>query len=117
MSHPPDDVHPVQLLVLSRLLVAGQKGAKRDQIQKDLEPLLGHRWSGGELTERLDATLEELVSAGLLDRTERGKGKAKNSYFVLIDSGRDRTLRALGLEVLPAKTKWDQVISKYLAAR
>src|SRR5215211_2513302 len=98
MSHPTDDLLPVQLLVLSRLLVAGLKGAKRDQIQKDLEPLLGHRWSGGELTERLDATLEELASAGLLDRTERGKGKTKAQFFVLNDSGLDRTLGALDLE-------------------
>lgn len=113
----PDDLPPVQLLALSRLLVAGQKGAKRDPIQKDLEPLLGHRWSGGELTERLDAILEEMVSAGLLVRTEQGKGKKKAPHFALTDSGRARTLGALGLGTLPSKTNWAQMLSKYLAAR
>jgi hypothetical protein len=116
MTNPPDDLHPVQLLALSRLLVAGAKGAKRDLIQKDLEPLLGHRWSGGELAERLDATLEELASAGLLDRVEQGKGKKKTQLFALTESGRARTLGALGLETLPPKTNWGQVLSKYLAA-
>src|SRR3954471_9359425 len=112
MPQPPDDLQPLQLLALSRLLVAGQKGAERDKIQKDLEPLLSHRWSGGELTERLESTLEELASAGLLDRIERakGKGKAKPPLFVLNDTGRESTLGALGLEALPPRTTWKQML-------
>jgi hypothetical protein len=117
MPNPPDELGPLQLLVLSRLLVAGEKGAGRDQVVKDLRPLLEHRWSGGELTERLDEALEALVSAGLMHRTERGQGKRKTRLFLLNDSGRNATLEALGLAALPPKTTWGQVVSRYLAAR
>lgn len=116
MSDTPDDLPPFQLLVLSRLLVGGEKGAKLAQLQKDLEPLVGHRWSGGDLTGRLAPNLEELASAGLLDRTWQGKGKKKAEVFVLTGPGRGRTLGALGLEALPPKTTWRQLVSKYLPA-
>ena len=116
MPSPPEDLSPFRLLVLSHLLIGGEKGTRREKIQKDLEPLVGNRWSGGELTGHLDDTLEDLAAAGRIDRIEQGKGKKKTEVFVLTESGRERTLGALGLEGLPPKITWPQMISKYLAA-
>ena len=62
MRHSP----PSRSLVLTRLLPVGEKGETKAKIQKDLEPLLGHRWSGSVLTEVLDRTLIKLVSKGLV---------------------------------------------------
>ena len=64
-----NDIAPlsaVEVLVLTRLLPVGEKGETKAKIQKDLEPLLGHRWSGSVLTDVLDRTLIKLVSKGLV---------------------------------------------------
>jgi hypothetical protein len=108
----PDDLPPVLLLVLSRLLPTGDKGATPAQIRTALEPLFQGRWSGGALADLIGRTLDELATAGLLARTRKGK----TDRSILTDAGRGRALRALGLEALPPKTTWAQVLSKYLAA-
>ena len=64
-----------RVLVLTRLLPAGEKGAKTVKIKKDLEPLLGHRWSGGVLTDVLERTLIKLVSLVSLGRLATGQGE------------------------------------------
>ena len=56
----------VEVLVLTRLLPVGEKGETKAKMQKDLEPLLGHRWSGSVLTNVLERTLIKLVSKGLV---------------------------------------------------
>ncbi len=64
-----NDIAPlsaVEVLVLTRLLPVGEKGETKAKMQKDLEPLLGHRWSGSVLTNVLDRTLIKLVSKGLV---------------------------------------------------
>ena len=63
----PDPVDmKIGALVLTRLLAAGEKGELGSKVRKDLEPLLAHRWAGAALAERVDRTLDELESAGLV---------------------------------------------------
>ena len=45
MTEEPN-LSPLDLLVLTRLLPVGEKGDKPEKIEKDLGPLLEHRWSG-----------------------------------------------------------------------
>jgi hypothetical protein len=104
---------PVGQLLLARLLVAGDKGATGAEIRKALEPLVGHRWAGAALTERLGQELSDLGSAGLVSLTRKGK----TERGALTTEGRRRALEVLGLEHLPPKTTWDKVKKTYLAAR
>ncbi len=107
------EVSAVDQLVLARLLVGGEKGATFSQIQKDLTPLLEHRWAGGALTERLDQTLDRLEAAGLVSRVRKGK----TNRGTLTTEGRRESLQSLGLGQLPPKTTWSQLKKKYLPAR
>ena len=68
----PAALTPLDLLILTRLLPAGEKGETAARIQKDLEPLLRHRWAGSVLTSQIERTLVRLASLGLVERTERG---------------------------------------------
>ncbi|WP_406693977.1 hypothetical protein V5E97_23330 [Singulisphaera sp. Ch08] len=104
---------PVGQLLLARLLVAGDKGATGAEIKKALEPLVGHRWAGAALTERLGQTLADLESAGLVSLTRKGK----TERGVLTTDGRRQALEVIGLDQLPPKTTWDKVKKTYLAAR
>ena len=70
---------PRRVLVLTRLFPVGEKGETKAKIQKDLEPLLGHRWSGGVLTEVLDRTLIKLASKGLV--AETGPPRARRPHL------------------------------------
>ncbi len=67
MTEEPD-LSPLDLLVLARLLPVGEKGDKPEKIQKDLEPLLEHRWSGSVLTAVVDRALVKLTAQGLVTR-------------------------------------------------
>lgn len=104
---------PVDQLLLARLLVAGDKGATGSEIKKALEPLLGHRWAGAALNERLRQSLSDLESAGLATLVRKGK----TERGALTAEGRQRALEAIGLDHLPPKTTWDKVKKTYLAAR
>jgi hypothetical protein len=108
----PNQVTPLDQLLLARLLVAPEKGATAAEIKKALEPLVGHRWSGAELVAQLDQALAELDSAGLISRTRKGK----TTRGALTPEGRERTLEMLGLEHLPPKTTWGKLTKTYLVA-
>jgi len=103
-------------LVLARLLTAGANGDTAVKIKKDLEPLLAHRWEGAALTERIDQTLTELESSGLVALV-RGKSKKAASRVVLSTDGRQWGLDFLGVSELKPKTTWASLKKTYLPAR
>jgi len=103
-------------LVLSRLLAAGDKGDTTARIKKDLEPLLVHRWEGAALTERIDRTLAELESSGLVALV-RGKSKKAVPKVMLTAAGRQQGLDFLGVAQLKPKTTWGSLKKTYLPAR
>jgi hypothetical protein len=107
---------PAGVLLLARLLAAGDKGETRDKVRKELEPLLGHRWSGGALTELIDRTVFDLVTAGLVVCVTTGKGKKATERLVLTDEGRRRGLSLLKVDQLPPKTTWATLKKVYLPA-
>jgi hypothetical protein len=100
-------------IVLARLLVAGEKGASGSDLRKALEPLVGHRWAGSALSERITVTLDELVSAGFVRRALLVR---KTERVYLTDQGQTVVLDSLGLAQLPSKTTWDKLKKTYLAA-
>ena len=65
-TNTPMNLSAIEFLVLTRLLVVGEKGEAGSKIKKDLEPLLAHRWVGAALTERIDQSLAALESTGLV---------------------------------------------------
>ncbi len=95
---------PVELLVLARLLASGEKGATEKILNKDLKPLV---------EDRLDRALEDLESAGAIDRAKDKKGKPTTT-LALTEEGRRVALEALGLENLPPKTTWAKLKSYVL---
>src|SRR5262245_58573120 len=109
----PSEMALVERLVLARLLVAGEKGATASDLKKAFEPLLGHRWPGAALAQRLARALAELESAGLAHRTRKGK----TERGTMTPEGRRRALEFLGIDHLPPKTNWGQITKSYLAAR
>ena len=78
-DHP--EIAPIESLVLVRLLPAGEKGETRAKVEKDLAPLLSHRWTGTALTAVLDRAVIKLASLGLVAAkagpAAQGKGKKK----------------------------------------
>jgi hypothetical protein len=100
-------------LVLARLLAGGDKGVTRAQLKKDLDPLVRHRWEGAAWDERLDQTLEQLESAGLVGRSTKGKA----AWFAATPSGRQHGLHFLGVDGLPPKVTWAALKKTYLLAR
>ena len=97
---------PVKILGLARLLVAGDKGEIRTKLGADLKPLVEGR---------LDGALEDLESAGAIDRIKDKKGKP-TAKLVLTAEGRRAALEALGMELLPPKTTWAKLKSTHLVA-
>ncbi len=95
---------PLELLVLTRLLPAGEKGEKPGKIRKDLEPLVEHRWSGNVLTAVLDRTLIKLTSRALVVRPP-AKTKKSVPPVLLTPEGRQTVLASLNVSELPAKPK------------
>ena len=107
----PSLLSAVDLLVLTRLLPAGEKGETKKKIQKDLEPLLAHRWSGSVLTDVLDRTLIKLASKGLVTAPaapapSKGRKKAAEPKYTLTPEGHRQGLEQLGSISLGPKTTW-----------
>ena len=109
----PSAIDLVDQLVLARLLVAGEKGATISELKKALDPLLGHRFAGAALAERLAQALASLESAGLVHRTRKGKTERGTRT----PEGERHALEFLGLDHLPPGLKWDPIKKAYLAAR
>jgi hypothetical protein len=106
----PSSLSPIESLVLARLLLAGEKGAKIGDLKKDLEPLLGHRWSGGELTAVLERTVIKLVSLALA-AYQPVKSKRAAPAVALTEKGCRTALDFLRIDQLPTKSKltWDKL--------
>jgi hypothetical protein len=100
----PSSLSPIEALALARLLLAGEKGAKVSDLKKDLDPLLGHRWSGGELAAVLERVLIKLVSLALAAH-QPAKRKNAPSAVALTADGRRTALAFLRVEQLPTKPK------------
>jgi hypothetical protein len=95
---------PIEALILVRLLPAGESGVKTTDLRKDLEPLLGHRWSGNSLTEVVDRNILNLVSRQLaLNRA--AKSKKARPAIGLTAEGRQAALGFLMIDQLPSKPK------------
>jgi hypothetical protein len=109
----PSAVDQVDRIVLARLLLAGEKGATTSELKKSLEPLLGHRFASGALTERLTEALGRLESAGLAQQIRKGK----TERGIATPEGTRHALEFLGLDHLPPKATWAQIMKSYLAAR
>jgi hypothetical protein len=103
----------VDQIVLAALLAAGEKGTTTGQLKKTLEPLFGHRFGGGAMAERLGQALTTLSTAGLAERTCKGK----TERGTVTATGRQRALEFLGLDHLPPRTTWGQIVKSHLAAR
>jgi hypothetical protein len=105
----------ISSLVLARLLVAGDKDQSTSQIKKDLEPLLAHRLADGILSERIDRTLAELESIGLVALVCPKGRKAAIKVRLTVD-GRQRGLEFLGVTQLKPKTSWASIKKTHLPA-
>ena len=91
----------------------GEKGELSSKIRKDLEPLLSHRWAEAELTERIDQTLRDLESIGLIARLPP-KSKTAAPKVVPTTEGRRQALEFLGVAQLKPKTTWAVIKKTYL---
>jgi len=101
-----DSLPPLADLVLAWLLVRKRERASRAELAQGLRALL----AGTTATSAsLDAAVDALVAAGLLD----GSGRA----LQLTDGGRDAALRFLGLARRPARLDWRAVQTKVLPYR
>ncbi len=105
----------VSSLVLTRMLIVGAKGESSSKIKKDLEPLMAHRWSGQELIERIDQTLHDLESIGLVAHMPVKSKKAVPKYLPTSE-GRRFALEFLGIAQLKPKTTWGSIKKTYLPA-
>jgi hypothetical protein len=97
-------IPPAHVVLLSRLLAGGEKGATAAQLRKDVAPLLGPA---------LEPAVAELSASGLVFRELRGKA----GRVTLTDAGRARALETLGLDSLPPKTTWAKLKANHLAAQ
>lgn len=113
MSTEQTDITPTAQAILARILVAREKGATGTDLKRALEPLLGHRWPGAQLTDRIGEVLAELERAGLVTRVRKGK----TERATLTPDGQSRSLAILGLNELPPKITWDKIKKTCLAAR
>jgi hypothetical protein len=109
----PSAVDLIDRIVLARLLLAGEKGATTSELKKSLEPLLGHRFASGALAQRLTQALASLESAALVHRVRKGK----TERGMLTPAGQRQALEFLGLDHLPPKATWAQIMKSHLAAR
>ena len=103
-------------LVLTRMLIVGEKGESAANIKKDLDPLLSHRWAGAELAERINQTLDDLKSIGLVEHLP-AKTKKAVPKFLPTAEGRRHALEFLGVAQLKPKTTWGAIKKTYLPAR
>lgn len=108
---------PVDSLVLARLLVAGEKGAKAAAIAKDLGPLVAGRWTGVALSGVVERALIKLGTLGFVDQTP-GRTKKAAPTFASTDEGRKAALAVLNVDALPTKPKptWGSVQKSLLPA-
>ena len=104
------DLSPVNVLILSRLLAASDKGETEKNVSKDLKPLVEHRWQGADWADRLGNGLDQLESAGAFQRIKKGK----TTRLALTGRGRGLALQALGIDELPPKTTWAKLKSSIL---
>jgi hypothetical protein len=116
MTTPTTSLSAVGSLVLTRMLVVGEKGELSSKIKKDLEPLLAHRWAGTALTEQIDLTLVDLEAIGLVARLP-AKSKKAVLKFLPTAEGRRWALDFLGVAQLKPKTTWGVIKKSYLPAR
>lgn len=120
MSSPePPPLSPVDSLILARLLVAGDRGAKPADLRKDLSPLLGRRWPGAALNSVVDRALVKLGASGLVVQAP-GRTKRAAPTIALTEAGRRGALGFLNVVAgLPARPKptWASVKKSLVAAR
>ena len=102
-------------LVLVRLLAAGEGGESASKIQKDLEPLLAHRWSGVPLSAALNEAVEQLKADDWV-AFRLGKSRKAAPKVALTAEGRRRALEFLGVDRLKPKTTWNVLRKTYLPA-
>lgn len=95
---------PLEALILARLLPAAEKGVKPADLKKDLEPLLGHRWSGTALTTILERSMIKLIARQHVVHLPV-KSKRATPPLALTAQGRQAILALLGVSQLPAKPK------------
>jgi hypothetical protein len=103
-------------LVMTRMLVVGEKGESTANIKKDIGPLLSDRWAGAELTGQVAQTLGDLESIGLVMRLPAKSKKAALKYLPTAE-GRRWALEFLGIAQLKPKTTWAAIKKTYLPAR
>jgi hypothetical protein len=107
---------PIGALVLTRLLPVSEKGETVAKIQKDLEPLLLHRWPGAVLGEQVERALGELEADGLV-MFLRGKTKKSPRRVVPTSDGQRQALTFLGIDELRPKTTWSTLRRIHLPAQ
>ena len=117
-SSEPSPLSPVDSLILARLLVAGDKGARAADLRKDLAPLLGRRWPGAALTSVVDRALVKLGAGGMVVQSP-GKTRRAAPTIALTESGRRGALGFLNVAELPARPRptWASVKKSLVAAR
>jgi hypothetical protein len=101
VAAPP--VPAVADLLLARMALPKHSSTN---VRKDLGKLLGAEPSDAVL----DEEKERLASDGFL-------AKVTKKSFALTDAGRERALRFLGVDGLPPKITWAQLVAKYLFPR
>jgi hypothetical protein len=103
-------------LLLCRLLLVSEKGETVAKIQRDIEPLVQHRWSGTALADEVHRSLGDLEANGLVSIL-RGKTKKSVPKAVLTGEGRREAMAFLQIESLKPKTTWSTLRKTYLPAR
>jgi hypothetical protein len=98
----------IEDLVLVRLLAVSKSNAPGPKkLRDELYPFFQSRLSPGDWNTHLEATLQQLDSAGLIARKP----------FALSDQGRQRALRFLGINDLPPRVTWSQLRDTYLVSK
>jgi hypothetical protein len=110
------ELSAIGLLVLTRLLLVSNKGETAAKVQRDLEPLLLHRWTNAALTEEMERALQELEAQGFVS-LQRGKTKKSVPRLCATPNGRRRALAFLGIDNLGPKATWSTVRKVHLPAQ
>jgi len=93
-----------------------QKGETAAKVQRDLEPLLQHRWSGAALAEEIQRELLDLEANGLVTLLRRKTKKSAPKVLPTSD-GRREALAFLRIDDLKPKTTWSTLRKIYLPAQ
>ncbi len=93
-------------LVLVRMALPSKKPVAPSLVRKDVGKLVNADFSAAAFDELRNA----LAAEGFL-------AKGKRNTFALTDAGRERALRFLGVDELPARMNWSIVIAKHLFPR